>query len=241
MLNNKVIVYDDSCPMCKIYTYWFVAMGLIKPENRVGFATASLDITSNIDLNRGRHEIPLYDRVTGETIYGLKAMTHILGSRWGWLNPLFESKPFWWLFHPMYEIITYNRRVIAGCKHCCGFDCAPDLNKFYRSVYLGLASIFIMLISILLMTSGTSSSSIGLGINIAFGFYGLLAGSIHRIASGSLAGWNFAGNYITTLVIVSAAMIPVIALGPSIHETLAWASLGAAAILGLTEIKRRDL
>ena len=42
MLNNKVIVYDDSCPMCKIYTYWFVAMGLIKPENRVGFATASL-------------------------------------------------------------------------------------------------------------------------------------------------------------------------------------------------------
>ena len=91
------------------------------------------------------------------------------------------------------------------------------------------------------MISGASSGAIGMGIIIAFGFYGILAGSIHRVTSGSLAGWNFAGNYITTLVIVSAAMIPVIALGPSIHDALLWASLGAAAILGLTEIKRRDL
>ena len=113
MLENKVIVYDDSCPMCKIYTWWFVAMGLLKPENRVGFATASPEITSNIDLDRSRHEIPLYDRATGNTIYGLKAMTHILASRWEWLSPIFESRPFWWTFHPIYEIITYNRRVIA--------------------------------------------------------------------------------------------------------------------------------
>ena len=75
MLENKVIVYDDSCPMCKIYTYWFVAVGLLKQENRVGFATASQEITANIDMDRGRHEIPLYDRDTGETIYGLTAMT----------------------------------------------------------------------------------------------------------------------------------------------------------------------
>ena len=47
MLENKVIVYDDSCPMCKIYTYWFVAVGLLKQENRVGFATASPEITAN--------------------------------------------------------------------------------------------------------------------------------------------------------------------------------------------------
>lgn len=65
MLENKVIVYDDSCPMCKIYTYWFVAVGLLKQENRVGFATASPEITANIDMDRGRHEIPLYDRATG--------------------------------------------------------------------------------------------------------------------------------------------------------------------------------
>ena len=155
MLENKVIVYDDSCPMCKIYTYWFVAVGLLKQENRVGFATASPEITANIDMDRGRHEIPLYDRATGETIYGLTTMTHILASRWVWMTPVFESKPFLWTFHPIYQIITYNRRVIAGCKHCCGFDCAPDLNKFYRSVYLGIAGAFILFVTALLMISGT--------------------------------------------------------------------------------------
>jgi predicted DCC family thiol-disulfide oxidoreductase YuxK len=31
MLKNKVIIFDDSCPMCKLYTYWFVAWGFLKP------------------------------------------------------------------------------------------------------------------------------------------------------------------------------------------------------------------
>ena len=237
MLENKVIVYDDSCPMCKIYTYWFVAVGLLKQENRVGFATASPEITANIDMDRGRHEIPLYDRATGETIYGLTTMTHILASRWAWMNPIFESKPFYWTFHPIYQIITYNRRVIAGCKHCCGFDCAPDLNKFYRSVYLGIAGAFILFVTALLMISGTFLGSIGLGMIAGFGCYGLIAGSINRVASGSLAGWNFAGNYTTTVLIVAATLL----LGKALPDTLLWATAATAALLGVTEIKRRDL
>ena len=241
MLENKVIVYDDSCPMCKIYTWSFVAVGLLKPENRVGFATASVEITSNIDLNRGRHEIPLYDRETGKTIYGLKAMTHIMGSRWPWLNPIFESGPFWCIFYPIYQIITYNRRVIAGCKHCCGSDCAPDLNKFYRSVYLGIAVTFILLVSILLMLNSTLLGPIGLGSIGAFVFYGLVAGTIRRFASGSVASWNFAGNYFTTVLIVAATMLPGILLGTAIPNALIWGTVGAAALLGVTEIKRRDL
>lgn len=241
MLTDKVIVYDDSCPMCKIYTYWFVATGLLRPENRIGFASAPAEISANIDLDRGRHEIPLYDRVSGETIYGLKAMTHILGSRWSWLNPIFESKPFWLFFHPLYQIITFNRRVIAGCKHCCGFDCAPDLNKFYRSIYLGISGAMVLLISILLILGDTRLGAIGLGTIAAFGCYGLIAGTIHRVASGSLAAWNFAGNYFTTVLIVAVTLLPAILLGTATPEPLVWGSCGSAAIMGLTEIKRRDL
>ena len=62
MLESKVIIYDDSCPMCKLYTYWFVAWGFLAPENRIGFATAPANIISHVDLDRGRHEIPLFDR-----------------------------------------------------------------------------------------------------------------------------------------------------------------------------------
>ena len=131
--------------------------------------------------------------------------------------------------------------MIAGCKHCCGFDCAPDLNKFYRSVYLGIAGAFILFVTALLMISGTFLGSIGLGMFAGFGCYGLIAGSINRVASGSLAGWNFAGNYTTTVLIVAATLLPGILLGTALPDTLLWATAATAALLGVTEIKRRDL
>ena len=73
-----------------------------------------------------------------------------------------------------------------------------------------MAGTVILLVAILLMVSGSLFGSIGLGTLVAFGFYGLIAGTIHRVASGSLAGWNFAGNYFTTLLIVAAAMLSLI-------------------------------
>ena len=43
----------------------------------------------------------------------------------------------------MYQIITYNRRIIAGSSAPAnGFDCAPDFNAFYRWLYIGLATVF---------------------------------------------------------------------------------------------------
>ncbi len=88
MLQSKVIIFDDSCPMCKLYTWWFVAWGFLKAENRIGFASAPPEVTAHVDLDRGRHEIPLFDRSSKQTIYGLDALTFILGSRWTWLNPV---------------------------------------------------------------------------------------------------------------------------------------------------------
>jgi hypothetical protein len=240
MLDNKVIIYDDSCPMCKLYTYWFVAWGFLKPENRIGFASAPADVTSHVDLVRGRHEIPLYDRSTNETIYGLSALTFILGSRWKWMNPVFESKPFYWFFHPIYEIITYNRRVIAGCKACCGFDCAPDLNRFYRSVYLGLASFTIATIMVLLFVLGAFAGKIAIGITLAMLIVGLICGSLTRVTNDSLAGWNYAGNFITTVLIMALVMTP-IALIASLPAELAWLNMAAATLLGLSELRRREL
>ena len=93
----------------------------------------------------------------------------------------------------------------------------------------------------LLMINGTSLGSIGLGLITGFSCYGLIAGSIYRVASGSLAGWNFAGNYTTTVLIVAATLLPGILLGTALPDALLWATAATAALLGVTEIKRRDL
>jgi len=247
MLDNKVIIYDDSCPMCKLYTYWFVAWGFLRPENRIGFATAPEEVTSRVDLVRGRHEIPLFDRKTKETIYGLNALTFVLASRWEWLRPFFGSQVFMWMFYPLYQVITYNRRVIAGCKTCSGFDCAPDLNRFYRTLYLLIASVTIGVIGFLLQPesgfadpSAIAPASASVWVMSAFAIVGLVLASIRRLTTGSLATWNFAGNYLTSLLIVALMLIPLVVV-PAMPTSMAWVNLMAASLMGLEENRRRSI
>lgn len=138
-LENKVIVYDDVCPMCKAYTAGFVRMGWLK--HRTGFAAASPEMLRQIDLDRARHEIPLLDTQTGDVVYGLDALFLILGNRMPFFKPLFRNGFFRSALYQLYQIITYNRRVIAGSGSPeTGFDCAPDVHLFYRWLYIGLAT-----------------------------------------------------------------------------------------------------
>lgn len=138
--STKVIIYDDNCPMCQAYTLGFVQAGILPENGRQCFSTAPEHILENIDLDRARHEIPLYDTATGETIYGKQALFFLLSSRFPWLRFIFENRVFQAIIHQLYQIITYNRRIIAGSRAPkTGFDCAPDFNWFYRILYIVLA------------------------------------------------------------------------------------------------------
>ncbi|MDO8368691.1 MAG: hypothetical protein Q7T20_17970 [Saprospiraceae bacterium] len=137
-LEHKVIVYDDACPMCQAYTAGFIKAGWLK--ERRGFANVSPELLAKIDFDRARHEIPLLDTKTGEVTYGLSALFLIIGERMPIFKPLFRSRWFRPLLYPLYQIITYNRRIIAGSgTPKTGCDCAPDVNLFYRWLYISLA------------------------------------------------------------------------------------------------------
>lgn len=159
-LENKVIIYDDACPMCQAYTAGFVKAGWLK--HRIGFAEAGMEIQAAVDIDRARHEIPLLDTQTGEVRYGLDALFFILGTNLPVLQPLFRSTWLRRVVYPLYQIITYNRRVIAGTgAPKTGFDCAPDVNLFYRWLYIVLA------VAGALWLSG--ASALQTGFNAAFG------------------------------------------------------------------------
>jgi predicted DCC family thiol-disulfide oxidoreductase YuxK len=139
-LAHKMIIYDDVCPLCKAYTNGFVQLGWLLPNHRIGFSEATESILKQIDMDRARHEIPLYDTQTGETLYGKEALFFIIGEKLPLFKPLFQFNLFRIFIHGLYQIITYNRRIIAGSKPPKnGFDCAPDFNAFYRWLYIGLA------------------------------------------------------------------------------------------------------
>ena len=244
MLESKVIIYDDSCPMCKLYTYWFVAWGFLLP--RIGLDSRPLRRTSRhmsiliADGTRSRCLIePPKKRFMASA-----ALTYVLGSRWTWLKPFFESRVFMWMFYPLYQIITYNRRVIAGCQACCGFDCAPDLNRFYRSVYLLIAGVVICSIGGSLLTHGSVAGALNpftttVWLTIAFIFVGAVIAIFKRATDGSTATWDFLGNHATSILIFALATIPLL-MWPQMHTGIAWVNVLAATMLGFEEIQRRS-
>ncbi|WP_020571849.1 hypothetical protein [Neolewinella persica] len=143
---THTFLFDDACPMCKGYTGVFT--GLNWSERRAFSKLKAGDIP-NLDLDRGRHEIPLYNAETGEVRYGLEAMTTVIGNALPHLKPLIRSRFFITALKPLYWLITYNRRVIAGTKPPKeGFDCAPDYHVGWRLAYLCLMTSAILLLGL---------------------------------------------------------------------------------------------
>ncbi|TAE69170.1 MAG: hypothetical protein EAZ85_13315 [Bacteroidetes bacterium] len=138
---KKAILYDDNCPMCRLYTQGFVKAGMLESENRIPFSCVQESPHANkIDLDRSRHEIPLIDLEGGKTLYGLDSLLFMIGSRLPFLASIGRFAPFYYFFKLFYAFISYNRRVIiqsVGTQK--GFNCAPDFNVYYRLSFIGIA------------------------------------------------------------------------------------------------------
>ncbi|MFK8058082.1 MAG: hypothetical protein AB8F78_18285 [Saprospiraceae bacterium] len=136
-MKNYTFLYDDACPMCQGYTSAFKQLKL---SDRQAFSQIDIDNLPGLDLDRGRHEIPMLDTQTGEVRYVLDAMTEAIGEGLPILRPLVRNGVFLKALKPLYWLITYNRRVIAGTKPPVeGLDCAPDFHAGWRWTYVALA------------------------------------------------------------------------------------------------------
>lgn len=134
---NKILLYDDYCPLCTWYSGLFVKTGLLQPANRVPFSKADLNILTAIDIEKAKDEIPLYDPDTSKTLYGLDSLLEILGQRCPFIKSAGTIAPVNWFFKKLYKFVSYNRKVIVAKK--CGpgtFDCSPGFNIFYRILFI---------------------------------------------------------------------------------------------------------
>lgn len=164
--NNKTIIYDDTCPMCTWYTGAFVKTGLIAPEGRQAFSTIDPQLLANIDLQRGRNEIPLVDTVTGQVHYGIDAMLEVLAQKLPLIKKIGNLPPVKWFLYRLYRLVTYNRRVIvAPATQPNAFDCTPDFNKRYRS-YLMLLCLVVNTLLLFPLHSYIFSNSVFAGVTI---------------------------------------------------------------------------
>lgn len=137
------LIYDEACPLCRAYTKAFVSSGLLLAEQRCTFSTLEPAAISNMDITRAKHEIPLVNRDTGVTIYGIDALLGILEQKIPGLVACCRKKYIYYSLQQLYLLVSYNRRVITATRQEAGsFDCAPDFNSFYRTLFLCLGFLF---------------------------------------------------------------------------------------------------
>jgi len=190
-MKNYTFLYDDACPMCQGYTSVFKRLKL---SDRQAFSKIDVSDVLALNLDRGRHEIPMLDTQTGEVRYGLDAMTMAVGERIPLIRPLVRNRFFLKALKPLYWLITYNRRVIAGTKPPEeGFDCAPDFHAGWRWVYVVLA-----LATTVVLGLPAPTLLLGFGIALAIGLWR------------SSVRLEFLGHFVTVLLIatVITAAVP---------------------------------
>jgi len=136
--SEKVLVYDDYCPLCSLYTMGFVSTKMI--DARVSFSSIPEAYSRLLDVDRARHEIPYIDTESGMVCYGIDALAEALGNRLPWLKPVILWRPVYQPLKLLYKFISYNRHVIIPSSRCgASFDCSPDFNRFWRACFIVVA------------------------------------------------------------------------------------------------------
>ena len=142
-MKNKILVYDDNCPLCIWYSGLFVKYGFLDPGGRKPFSSLDNNLLSKIDFDKSRNEIPLLDVSTNKVLYGIDALLEILDQKIPFAKTTGNFAPLKWLLKKLYKLISFNRKVIVAKK--CGpgsIDCAPDINYTYRFMFMAICLVF---------------------------------------------------------------------------------------------------
>jgi predicted DCC family thiol-disulfide oxidoreductase YuxK len=136
-LKNHLILFDEECPMCKVYTRAFVQAGMLDANGRAAYQNGMENSCPLIDKQRAANEIALVNLENGEVTYGIKSLFKVIGNAMPVFRPLFAFKPFTWLMGKVYAFIAYNRRVIIpAAKSGNSFQYQPVFKFHYRMAYL---------------------------------------------------------------------------------------------------------
>jgi predicted DCC family thiol-disulfide oxidoreductase YuxK len=138
-METTKLIYDDHCPLCKVYTKAFIKYNFINEKARVSFS--DLDnhgFTKLVDWKRAKNEIPLVDEANSKVYYGVDALLQILGAKRSFF--LWFAKQYFLVAAAkvFYKFVSFNRRVIipAPINTECTFDAKPDFSISYRMAYL---------------------------------------------------------------------------------------------------------
>lgn len=244
-LKNHLILFDEECPMCRMYTNAFVSTGLLDQDGRAAYQELSAQACPMVDRQRAANEIALVNQETGEVTYGIESLFKIFALAMPFFAPLFRFKPFVWLMSKIYAFVAYNRRVIVPPTKDESFPYQPTFKLHYRIAYL----IFTWLVTAYILSNyaglmkglgplgGEYREYLVCGGQIIF--QGMIIALVNRQKT-----WGYLGNMMTisfagALLLLPALLASVwLQLDPLFY--VLW-FLGVAGLMLLEHIRRSKL
>jgi len=154
MIREHKLLIDKQCPMCQVYGRAFVKTGLLDEDSICAYQETPLSSNIQVDFDRAKDEIALYDSKSGKTTYGLHTLVKIISHKYPFLNSMLNSNIIFKPLNLLYKFISSNRKVIAPSRPLAGDArvCEPSFSLANRIAYI----VFVALVTAVIVNAYTS-------------------------------------------------------------------------------------
>ena len=242
-LENQTLLYDEDCPLCRVYTSAFINAGMLDENGKKPYCKLSNEEQNFIDVKRASNEIALVDNENKTVIYGIDSLLKVIGFSFPWMEKIGNLKPIKLFLKKLYSFISYNRKVIipSKIKKEIKLQCVPDFNYKYRILYILFAATITTFIlykfsdSISILPKSTILRELILALGQ------IVFQSLFLIKFDKKVITNYIGNLMTISLMGSLLLIPILILNVffNVPESITLCWFGSTVLLMLIEHSRR--
>ncbi|MBB1192263.1 hypothetical protein DNC80_01075 [Flavobacterium sp. SOK18b] len=242
-LTNQTLLYDEDCPLCRVYTSGFIKAGMLDKNGKKPYCQLSDEEQNFIDVQRASNEIALVNNENKTVIYGIDSLLKVIGFSFPRMETIGNLKPIKFFLKKLYSFISYNRKVIipSKIKKEIKFQCIPDFNYQYRILYIFFATTITTIVLYKFSDSITilPKSTIARELILAFGQ--MVFQSLFLIKLDKKIILNYIGNLMTVSLLGSLLLLPILILNliGNIPELINLGWFGITGLLMLVEHSRR--
>jgi predicted DCC family thiol-disulfide oxidoreductase YuxK len=148
-LENKLIIYDSNCKLCSTLRSVILQVTAIRNQQIKAYAELEPELAKKVDGEKFRNGMALVDTGEGNTIYGSDGIAYVFSSQSRILHILLKAAFFRGIFGFLYQVIAYNRYIIATPKSKFVCNCYPDKIIRFRIAYILIALLISVLLTVL--------------------------------------------------------------------------------------------
>jgi predicted DCC family thiol-disulfide oxidoreductase YuxK len=222
-LKNNTLIYDQDCPMCKMYTKAFIKTGMLDKNGRKSFCDVNEKDKQLIDIIRASNEIALIDSKNNKVFYGIDSLLKVIGYSFPLVEKIGHLSAIKFFLKKLYSFISFNRKVIMpNTSTIKSQACVPSFSFKWRMIYI----IFSIMISTITLYKFSTilldfpKSSISRELMITLGQILFQSIFLFRLDSKYLI--NYIGHLMTISLLGSISLLPLILLCQyfSINQTI---------------------